>query len=212
MMNIKKLGFDFMLFLALIFSKGAHAEPIAPDALVKNTANEVIEIVKSDIDIRNGDMNKLGKLVEEKIATKFDFERISRMALGRKWNIASKEQQAEFIVEFRSLLVRTYSSALSKYKNQAIEYKPLPTVIGDTEDIKIKTQIIQPGGPSISLEYSLEKIEATWEVYDISIDGISLVTTYRGQFAEEIKRTGINGVIQKLAEKNKRSPQSINPA
>lgn len=193
----------FISILAVLFLiNGVNADTTTPDAMVKNTANEVLEILKSDKDIEHGDLNKIGKLVEEKIATKFDFNRMSKLVLGPKWKEASKEQQERFIGEFRSLLIRTYSSALSKYRNQTIEYKPSRASPGDT-DVKVKTQIIQPGGPAIPLDYSLEKIDVTWKVYDVSIDGLSLVTTYRGQFAEEVKQNGINGVIQKLAEKNK---------
>jgi len=201
-MSIKQLSLTFPILLALLLVNGAYADTAAPDAMVKNTANDVLEILKSDKDIENGDMNKIGKLVEEKIATKFDFDRMSRMMLGRNWNMASKEQQDQFIVEFRSLLVRTYSSALSKYRNQTIEYKPLGTRPGDTE-VKVKTQIIKPDGPAIPLDYSLAKIEGTWKVYDVNIDGLSLVAIYQGQFAEEVKKNGINSLIQKLAEKNK---------
>jgi phospholipid transport system substrate-binding protein len=147
-------------------------------------------------------MHKLGKLVEEKIATKFDFDRMSRMVLGPKWNLAAKEQQDQFIIEFRSLLVRTYSSALSKYRNQTISYKPLRILPDDTE-VKVKTQIAQSTGPAIPLDYSMERIDGTWKVYDVNIDGLSLVAIYRGQFEEEVKQNGINGVIGRLAEKNK---------
>jgi phospholipid transport system substrate-binding protein len=208
-MNIKKIASKFSVLLFLLLASGAYAETITPDALVKNTANEVLQILKSDKDIENGDMHKIGKLVEDKIATKFDFNRMSSMVLGRNWNMASKDQQGQFIVEFRSLLVRTYSTALSKYRKQTIEYKPLRSAAGDTV-VKVKTQIIQPGGPAIPLDYSLEKVEDTWKVYDVIIDGLSLVTIYRGQFAEELKKNGINGVIERLAEKNKRSSRSIN--
>jgi phospholipid transport system substrate-binding protein len=202
-MNIRKLSIIFPVLLALFLVDTAYAEPTPPDVLVKNTTNDVLEIIKSDKDIENGDMNKLGKLVEDKIATKFDFNQMSRMVLGRNWYTASKQQQDQFIVEFRSLLVRTYSSALSKYRNQTIEFMPSYAKPDDTE-VRIKTQIIQPGGPSIPLNYSLEKNADDWKVYDVTIDGVSLVTIYRGQFAEELKQNGIDGVIQKLVEKNKR--------
>lgn len=208
-MNIKKHALKLPILLAFLVVNGACADTAAPDAMVKNTASEVLAILKSDKDIENGDMHKLGKLVEEKIATKFDFDRMSRLVLGRNWNIASRHEQDQFIVEFRSLLIRTYASALAKYRNQTIEYKPLRVAPGDTE-VRVKTQIIQSGGPPTPLDYRLEKIEGTWKVYDVSIDGLSLVAIYRGQFAEEVKKNGINGVIQKLAEKNKRPPQSVN--
>ncbi len=207
-MNIKKLVLEVPILLALFLVNGAYAEIIAPDAMVKNTANEVLEILKADKDSGNVDMHKIGKLVEEKIAIKFDFDRMSKLVLGRNWNTASKEQQGQFIIEFRSLLVRIYSSALSKYRNQTIQYKPLRAEPGDT-DVKVKTNIIQPAGPAIPLDYSLEKIEGTWKVYDLNIDGVSMVAAYRGQFAAVVKQSGINGVIQKLAEKNKRTLQPV---
>jgi phospholipid transport system substrate-binding protein len=203
-MHIKTLVTHSLLFVALFAASGAYAEINTPDALVKNTANEVLEILKSDKDIQNGDMHKIGKLVEDKVASKFDFDLMSGMVLGPKWAAASKEQQGEFIVEFRSLLIRVYSSALSKYRDQTIEYKPSRSAPGDTE-VKVRTQIIQAGGPAIPLNYSLEKIGDSWKVYDVVIDGISLVTTYHGQFADELKLNGINGVIQKLAEKNNKT-------
>ncbi|HEX5363437.1 MAG TPA: ABC transporter substrate-binding protein, partial [Gallionella sp.] len=197
---------SLLLLLALMAPCGVgRADAVSPEAMVKNTANEVMEILKSDKDAGNGDMHKLGDLVEEKIASKFNFNRISKMILGRYWNTASQEQQDRFIVEFRSLLVRTYSSALSKYRNQTIEYKPLRSAPGDTS-VKVRTQIIQPGGPAIPLDYSLENTDGNWKVYDVNIDGLSLVTIYRGQFAEELKQNGVGGVIQRLAEKNRHLP------
>lgn len=210
-MYIRSLAFKFPTLLVLFLVNGVHADSLPPDVMVKNTANEVLEIIKSDKDIENGDMNKIGKLVEAKIATKFDFDRMSRSVLGRKWNVASKEDKDKFISEFSALLIRTYSSALSKYRNQAIEYKPLRAEPGDNE-VKVRTQIVQSGSPAIPLDYSTEKIEDTWKVYDVSIDGLSLVTTYRGQFAEEVKQNGVDGVPQKLAEKNKRQQLYGNPS
>ena len=205
-MNILKFLLIFSFSLMLSITNTAGADGLAPDAIVKNTADDVLEILKADKDAGHSDMNKIGKLVEEKIATKFDFNRMSKMVLGRNWSNASKDQQEHFVIEFRSLLVRTYSSALAKYRNQTIEYKPLRSQPGDTS-VTVKTQIIQPGSPNIPLDYSLDKSDETWKVSDVVIDGLSLVTIYRGQFAEEVKQNGIEGVIQKLVEKNKRSSQ-----
>lgn len=201
-MNIKKFIIEVSLLLGLLLTDYAHADITAPDLLVRNTANDVLEVLKTNKSIENGDMKKIGKLVEEKIATKFDFDRMSKMVLGRKWTMASKEQQEQFTAEFRSLLVRIYSSALQKYRGQTIEYMPLRASAADKE-VNVKTLIIQPGGPSIPIDYALEKNEDGWKVYDIRIDGVSLVITYRGQFSEEIKKNGIDGVIQKLVAKNK---------
>lgn len=182
------------------------AETIAPDVLVKNTANEVLEIVRKDKDIQTGDMRKIGQLAEEKILPHFDFDRMSRMVLGKNWSKATKEQQQQFIVEFRSLLVRTYASALTKYRNQTIEYKPLRAQATDTE-VTVKTQVMQSGGQPLPIEYSLAKNDDAWKVYDVVIEGVSLVTTYRGQFSTEVKQSGMDGLIHKLADKN-RPPSS----
>jgi phospholipid transport system substrate-binding protein len=202
MINLKMRTLRFPILLAMFLFNSAYADIATPDSMVKNTTNDVLEILKTDQDIAQGDAHKLARLVEDKIANKFDFDRISRSVLGREWNSTSREDKDKFIVEFRSLLIRTYSSALSKYRNQTIESKPLLAEPGDNE-VKVKTQIVQPGGPIIPLDYSMEKIDDGWKVYDVSIDGLSLVTTYRGQFAEEVKQNGVNGVTQRLAEKNK---------
>jgi phospholipid transport system substrate-binding protein len=115
---------------------------------------------------------------------------------------ANKEQQENFQREFRSLLLRTYASALTKYRNQVIDYKPLRTQPGDSE-ATVKTQVLQPGGQPIGIDYSLEKLPDGWKVYDIVIEGVSLVTNYRGQFSDEVRQSGMDSLIQKLAEKNK---------
>lgn len=185
-----------------VASVGAWAEPVAPDVLVKDTATEVLDIIKQDKDIQNGDMRKITALAEEKILPHFDFDRMSRMVLGKHWSRASKEQQQQFIKEFRSLLIRTYSSALAKYRNQTIEYKPLRMQPSDT-DAQVKTQILQPGGPALPIDYSLVKANNAWRVYDVKIEGVSLVTTYRGQFSTEVRQSGMDGLIQRLADKNK---------
>jgi phospholipid transport system substrate-binding protein len=187
---------------ALLLATAAIAEDVAPDVLVKNTANDVLEIIKKDKDIQSGDMRKISALAEEKILPHFDFERMSRMVLGKHWGKATKEQQQQFINEFRSLLIRTYASALTKYRNQNIEYKPFRAQPGET-DVTVKTQIVQPGGQPLPIDYSLVKREDGWKVYDVVIEGVSLVTNYRGQFASEVRQSGMDGLIQRLAEKNK---------
>jgi phospholipid transport system substrate-binding protein len=177
------------------------ADMLAPDVLVKNTATNVLEVIKNDKDIQAGDNKKIVSITEEKIVPHFDFERMSRLVLGRAWKAASKEQQAKFTAEFRNLLVRTYSVALAKYRNQSIEYKPFKMGATD-DDVVVKTQIIQPGGQSIPIDYALEKGDTEWKVYDVKIDGISLVTNYRGQFSNELKQGNMDALIQKLVDKN----------
>jgi len=176
-------------------------EVIAPDVMVKNTANEVLDIVRKDKDIQAGDTQKIVVITQEKIVPHFNFERMSRMVLGRAWVKASDEQKDKFQTEFRNLLVRTYSSALAKYRNQTIEYKPLRAAAGDTE-VVVKTQIVQPGGPPIPIDYSMERKDDAWKVYDVKIDGISMVTNYKGQFAPDLKQGSLDVVIQKLVDKN----------
>jgi len=185
----------------------ASASDLAPDALVKATATDVLDIIKKDKDIQNGDMRKISALAEEKILPHFDFERMSRMVLGKHWSRATKEQQQQFIAEFRSLLIRTYASALTKYRNQTIEYKPFRAQPSDTE-VTVKTQIVQPGGQPLPIDYSLVKKEDGWKVYDVAIEGVSLVTNYRGQFSTEVRQSGMDGLIQRLAEKNKQGSVS----
>jgi phospholipid transport system substrate-binding protein len=185
-----------------LFPMLANAEPIPPDALVKTTANDVLEIIKKDKDIQSGNMNKITALAEEKILPHFDFEAMSKSVLGKNWREATKEQQASFITEFRTLLVRTYASALAKYRNQTIEYKPYRADASDTR-VTVKTQIVQPGGPPLPVDYTLKLTGDAWKVVDVSIEGVSLVTNYRGQFSNELKRTDMNGLIQRIADKNK---------
>jgi phospholipid transport system substrate-binding protein len=178
----------------------AHAET-APDLLVKQTADEVLTIVKSNKDIQAGNKQQLYNLVEAKILPNFDFERVCRMVLGKNWRSATPEQQAMFQREFRSLLLRTYASALSKYKDQVIEYKPMRAE-ADAKNVSVKTQILQQGGQPVSVDYSLIKSANGWKVYDIVIESVSLVTNYRSQFSNEIRQNGLDSLNKKLEEKN----------
>lgn len=174
----------------------------APDELVKRTAEDVLATVKSDADIQAGNQDKIFALAEEKILPNFNFDKVSRLVLGKNWTKATPEQKTGFQTEFRTLLIRTYATALSKYKNQTIEYKPLRMAEG-ADTVSVKTAIMQPGGQPIAVDYSLEKKADTWKVYDIVIEGVSLVTNYRGQFAQEIRQNGIDSLIKKLGDKNK---------
>ena len=185
----------------LCFSATAFAIE-APDALVKRTADDVLAVVKTDQDIQAGNQEKIFALAEEKIIPNFNFDKVSRLVLGKNWTKATPEQKTAFQTEFRSLLIRTYATALSKYKNQTIEYKPLRLADG-ASSATVKTLIVQPGGQPIAVDYSLEKHTDAWKVYDIVIEGVSLVTNYRGQFAQEIRQNGLDSLIKKLGDKNK---------
>ncbi|HEY9268710.1 MAG TPA: ABC transporter substrate-binding protein [Methylotenera sp.] len=193
---------SLVLSAGLMFSSGAAVAEVSADELVKQTAEDVMSTIKSDKDIQAGNQQKIFALAEEKILPNFDFDRVCRMVLGKNWKSASPEQQATFQKEFRSLLLRTYATALSKYKNQVIEYKPLRAEPG-AKNVSVKTQILQPGGQPIAVDYSLIKGDSGWKVYDIVIESVSLVTNYRSQFSNEIRTNGLDSLNKKLAEKNK---------
>jgi phospholipid transport system substrate-binding protein len=192
------------LFFALCFSLFAAAVPaqdLAPDAQVKKITDEVIGIIKQDKDIQAGNQKKMNELVEAKVVPHFNFERMTALAVGRNWPKANAEQQNLLTGEFRTLLVRTYSSALATYKNQVIEFKPLRAATGDTE-VTVRTQVKQPGAEPVGIDYSMEKTPGGWKVYDIVVGGVSLVTNYRETFNTEIRDGGVDGLIKSLASKN----------
>ena len=177
------------------------ADILPPDVLVRNTSKEVLEIIKKDKDIQTGDRKKLLDLVEVKILPHFDFARTTQLAVGKSWRNATPEQKQALVNAFRTLLVRTYSSALTSYKDQTYEVKTAD-VKGD--DATVKVEINQPGGQPIMIDYSLEKTQQGWKVYDVIVAGISLVTSYRSSFANEINRSGIDGLIKTLMDKNQK--------
>ena len=190
-----------LLFLAVFFSINSIAA-LGPEDLVRKTAEDVLFAIKADEEIQKGDKEKIYKLAEEKILPNFDFERVARLVLGRAWRSASDEQKKEFIVQFRTLLLKTYAVALSKYKDQTIEFKP--TRMSDTDEIVIvKSEISQSGGQPIRVNYALSKNSGKWLVFDIVIEGVSLVTNYRSQFSSVIKKNGMDTLIKRLAKKNK---------
>lgn len=202
MKTFSSMLINLALTAGLVFGSGAALAEMTADELVKQTAEDVLATIKSDKDIQAGNQQKIFALAEEKILPNFDFDRVCRMVLGKNWKSASPEQQAAFQKEFRSLLLRTYATALGKYKNQVIEYKPLRAEPG-AKNVSVKTQILQPGGQPIAVDYSLVKDDNGWKVYDIVIESVSLVTNYRSQFSNEIRTNGLDSLNKKLAEKNK---------
>jgi phospholipid transport system substrate-binding protein len=198
------LGFlaSVVVTVGLMTSSGVAVAEISAEDLVRKTADDVLATIKNDKDIQAGNQQKIFALAEEKILPNFDFDRVCRMVLGKNWKSASPEQQAVFQKEFRSLLLRTYAVALGKYKNQVIEYKPMRAE-PDAKNVSVKTEILQPGGQPIAVDYSLVRAENGWKVYDIVIESVSLVTNYRSQFSNEIRTNGLDSLNKKLAEKNK---------
>lgn len=200
---------SLIALLAFVAPMAALAQE-APDALVKRTTDEVLAIIKSDKDMQNGNSAKVVQLAEAKVLPHFDFTRMTRLAVGRNWSKASDAQKEALIKEFRTLLVRTYSASLSQYRNQKIEVKPVRAAAGDNE-VTVKTSVIQDSGPAIPIDYAMEKTDTGWKVFDLVIDGASLVTTYRGSFNDEILKSGVDGLVKVLEERN-RAPESKAPA
>ncbi len=185
-----------------VFASAVSAQDLAPDAQVKKITDEVIGVIKQDKDIQGGNQKKINDLVDAKVLPYFNFSHMTALAVGRNWPKASAEQQKMLTSEFRTLLVRTYSSALSTYKNQVIEFKPLRAAAADT-DVTVRTQVKQPGAEPISIDYSMEKIPSGWKVYDVAVGGVSLVTNYRETFNAEIRDGGVDSLIKSLASKNR---------
>jgi len=196
--SFKKL---ILTLITILFSTAIFAG-LAPDEVIRKTADDVISALKSDEVIRNGNKKKLYQLAEEKILPNFDFERISRLVLGKAWRKATDLQKKQFKIEFRSLLLRTYSIALSKYKDQGIEIKPMRMKPAD-EIVIVKTEIVQGGAQPIKVNYALAKDADSWLVFDIVIEGVSLVTNYRSQFSSVIRSGGMDSLNKRLAKKNK---------
>ena len=182
----------------------------APDALVRRTTDEVLAIIKSDKDLQAGNPRKVVELAEQKVLPHFDFSRMTRLAVGRNWAQASDAQKEALTKEFRTMLVRTYSNSLTQFRDQKIDVKPLKASPQDQE-VTVRTAVIQQGGPPIPIDYAMAKTGSEWKVYDVVIDGASLVTTYRGSFNDQIQKGGIDGLVKTLQERNK-SPEPPKPA
>jgi phospholipid transport system substrate-binding protein len=172
-----------------------------PDTLIRKNTNEILAAIKADKELAAGNQKKIEKLADEKVLPYFNFARMTQLAVGRNWRDANDTQKKSLVDEFRTLLVRTYSTSLTQYRNQTIEVKPTRMVAGDTEVI-VKTQVNQPGGQAIPIDYSMEKSGDSWKVFDVLIDGVSLVTNYRSSFNTEIQKSGIDGLIKSLTERN----------
>jgi len=197
------MKFLLAFFSGLLISSTILAQEVAPDALVKTTTEEVLEIVRKDKDIQSGNTKKAIDLVEAKVLPNFNFTRMTQLAMARDWRQATPAQQKTLTDEFHTLLVRTYAKALTEYKNQTVHYKPFTLKAGET-DVRVRTEIRQSGaGKNIELDYWLEKSPAGWKVYDIEVGGISIVTNYRESFAAEVRNNGIDGLIKSLQAKNK---------
>lgn len=193
--------------LAGLLALGAQATDMPPDQLARNTTQEVLDILKADKDIQSGNVKKAYDLVEAKVLPHFDFNRMTQLAVGKHWNTASPQQKQALVKEFRSLLVRTYAASLTEFSNQTVDFKPLNMRPEDTQ-VTVKTEIKQPGGKPIPIDYEMYKTSFGWKVFDVAIDGVSLVINYRSSFANTIRQTGIDGLISTLETKSRSQEKS----
>ncbi len=190
-----------VLALLLLIAFPVFAQEQNPEELIKRMTQEVMDAVKSDKQLAAGDKQKALKLAEEKILPHVDFEEATRIAVGRNWAQASPEQKKKLVAEFRNMLVRTYSNAIQAYEGQEMKVLPVRMKPGDT-DVTVRNQFVRSGQKPVALDYSMRKTEKGWKIYDIVVEGVSLVLTYRSEFDAVVKQEGIDGLIKRLATKN----------
>lgn len=185
--------------LALLFAFSAPAQEIAPDALVKSTVNEVLGVIK-----QNKDQKTLIDLAEKQVVKHFDFRQMTQLALGRSWSQATPEQQEALERAFRTLLVRTYTAALSQSSGETrVEVKPAALKAGDAETV-VRTLAFEPGRKPVQIDYRMRNASGSWKIYDVVVENLSLVTNYRSTFQSEIARSGIDGLIRTIETKNQK--------
>ena len=189
----------FCFFILQAFA--AHGQDLGPEDLVRKITQEVLDAIRSDKELAAGDRQKALKLAEEKVLPHIDFEEATRLAVGRSWNQASAQQKERLADEFRRMLVRTYSSAISSYQGQTMKVLPVRMKPGDTE-ASVRNRYIRPGATPLQIDYSMRKTESGWKIYDIVVEGISLVITYRSEFDAVMKEQGVDGLIRRLSQKN----------
>lgn len=198
---MRKLAFALIMALAPWLSM-AQTASIGPDELIKQTSEKVLKTLEDNKQVYQNDPEKIYELVNEIILPHLDFRAMSKLALGKNWREANEQQQERFVEAFKTMLVRTYSKSLTEYTGQQIEFLPYRPPEEGKRTVEVKTQIKQDNGPAIPIDYRLRIKDDIWKVYDIKIDGISLVTNYRNSFASDIRKVGMDGLIDKLLEKN----------
>ncbi len=200
---IKSL-FSFVFFASLLAPVSAGAANVtAPDALARGVTEEVMQILRTDKDLQAGSQKKARELIENKIAPHFNFNSMTKLALGKNWAAATPDQRKALTEEFRALLVQTYTASLTLFKDQKIEYRPLK-VAPDETDVLVRSLVKSSGGGEpVQVDYGMEKTDGGWKVYNVKIGGISLVENYRGTFNTEIQKSGVDGLIKTLRDKNR---------
>jgi len=176
-------------------------QDLGPEELVRKVTQDVLDAIRSDQQLAAGDKRKALKLAEEKVLPHIDFEEATRLAVGRAWAQATPEQRRKLVEEFRRMLVRTYSNAISVYEGQTMKVLPVRMKPGDTE-ATVHNQYIRAGGTPLPVDYQMHKTDQGWKIYDITVEGVSLVLTYRSEFDAVVKQSGIDGLIKRLEEKH----------
>jgi phospholipid transport system substrate-binding protein len=189
----------------------ARAQEVPPDQLVKTVTLEVIELIAKDKEIQSGNRAKLIELIGAKVLPHFNFSAMTALALGQSWNKATPEQKKRLTEEFRTLLVRTYASALAAYSEQKFDFRPLRAKPTDT-DVTVQVRVLQAGAQPVPIDYSMEKTAAGWKVYDVMVGGVSLVANYRTEFNNVVRQSGIDGLVKDLNAKNKGAVAAAAPA
>jgi phospholipid transport system substrate-binding protein len=180
----------------------ALAQPqLAPEALVRKMTDDVLEAVRADKALQAGDRQKALALAEQKILPHVDFREAARLAVGRGWASATPAQQEQLVTEFRAMLVRIYSNAIDTYRGQTLRVFPVKMAPADTE-VTVRNQYLSPGRSPVAVEYSMRKTAEGWKIYDIVVENVSLVLTYRGEFDQVMRKSGVDGLIKRMNEKN----------
>ncbi len=191
----------------LLMASAVHASGVQPDQLIKDTSEKVLSALEQNKDKYKEQPEAIHGLVNDIILPHLDFRAMSKLALGKNWRKANDEQQTRFVEAFKTMLIRTYSKSLTEYAGQEIRFLPYRPPAEGKRTVKVQTVISQSNGPDIPIDYSLRIKDDIWKVYDIKIDGISLVTNYRNSFASDINRVGIDGLIEKLLAKSSDNPE-----
>jgi phospholipid transport system substrate-binding protein len=203
-MNMTK---TIAIFASLFFLAAARAqEATPPDVLVRTVTQEVLDLIVKDKEIQAGNRAKLLQVINAKVLPHFDFESMTSLAMGQNWRTATPEQKKQLVDAFRTLLVRTYASALATYSDQKFDFRPLRAKPTDT-DVVVQVRVLQPGSQPVPIDYSMEKTPSGWKAYDVSVGGVSLVANYRTEFATVVRSSGIDGLIRDLQAKNRQLEQ-----
>ena len=212
---MRQIAAGFGLLLALGFAAPVFAAPatpaqsVAPDVLLRSVMQEVIARIQMDTDLQAGNPLRLAALVESMVLPLFDFDRMTQSAMARNWRLASPAQQTVLVSEFRTLLVRTYSSALANYHGEVIEFKRMRAAPGDSE-VTVKSDVKRGGAEKMSLDYDMENTPAGWKIYDVRVAGVRLVSSYRDAFADKVREGGVDGLITSLSDMNREGNSRFN--